>query len=138
MLIPEAAQLVLQAGAMGQGGEIFVLDMGEPVRIVDLAQDMIRLSGLRVGADIDIQFVGLRPGEKLVEELYDAEEIHNRTNHPKIFVASSLPRSLPAVSRDINRLASLREVPNEFLREALREMITAGRAGQSIGQRMAA
>ena len=70
MTIPEAAQLVIQAGAMGQGGEIFVLDMGEPVRIVDLAADMIRLSGLRVGEDIEIQFTGLRPGEKLYEELH--------------------------------------------------------------------
>ena len=71
MLIPEAAQLVIQAGAMGQGGEIFVLDMGEPVRILDLAHDMIRLSGLRVGEDIEVQIVGLRPGEKLYEELYE-------------------------------------------------------------------
>ena len=66
MIIPEAAQLVIQAGAMGQGGEIFVLDMGEPVRILDLAHDMIRLSGLRVGEDIEVQIVGLRPGEKLL------------------------------------------------------------------------
>ncbi len=70
MTIPEAAQLVIQAGAMGQGGEIFVLDMGEPVRIVDLAADVIRLSGLRVGEDIEIEFTGLRPGEKLYEELH--------------------------------------------------------------------
>ena len=74
MTIPEAAQLVIQAGAMGQGGEIFVLDMGEPVRIVDLAPDMIRLSGLRVGEDIEIEFTGLRPGEKLYEELHVAGE----------------------------------------------------------------
>ena len=74
MLIPEAAQLVIQAGAMGQGGEIFVLDMGEPVRILDLAHDMIRLSGLRVGDDIEMQIVGLRPGEKLYEELYDTDQ----------------------------------------------------------------
>src|SRR5262245_7842199 len=78
MLIPEAAQLVIQAGAMGRGGEIFVLDMGEPVRILDLAHDLIRLSGMRVGEDIDVQIVGLRPGEKLYEELYDAGESHAR------------------------------------------------------------
>ena len=69
MSIPEAAQLVMQAGAMGKGGEIFVLDMGEPVKITDLAQDMIRLMGLKVGEDIEIIYTGLRPGEKLHEEL---------------------------------------------------------------------
>ena len=87
MTIPEASQLVIQAGAMGRGGEIFVLDMGEPVRIVDLAGDMIRLSGLRVGQDIDIEFVGIRPGEKLYEELMVDGETHLPTSHPKIMVA---------------------------------------------------
>jgi len=69
MTIPEAAQLVMQAGAMGEGGEIFILDMGEPVKILDLARDMIRLSGLRPFDDIEIVFTGVRPGEKPYEEL---------------------------------------------------------------------
>jgi FlaA1/EpsC-like NDP-sugar epimerase len=138
MLIPEAAQLVLQAGAMGKGGEIFVLDMGEPVRILDLAQDMIRLSGFRVGDDIEIQIVGLRPGEKLFEELYDSDENRHRTNHPKILVASSRCRDLAKVTRDINRLASLREVPNDILKAALREMINSDTADQFVRQRIAA
>ena len=86
MTIPEAAQLVLQAGAMGEGGEIFILDMGEPVRILDLAKDMITLSGLRPYEDIDIVFSGVRPGEKLFEELETVGENIAKTRHPKIFI----------------------------------------------------
>ena len=86
MTIPEAVQLVIQAGAMASGGEIFILDMGEPVKIMDLAEKMIRLSGLEVGKDIDIQVTGLRPGEKLYEELLLSEEGIQQTQHGKIFV----------------------------------------------------
>ncbi len=86
MTIPEASQLVLQAAATGQGGQIFLLDMGEPVKIVDLARDMITLSGLRVGEDIDIVFTGCRPGEKLFEELRTAGEDMEPTVHPKVKV----------------------------------------------------
>jgi FlaA1/EpsC-like NDP-sugar epimerase len=82
----EAVQLIIQAGAMAQGGEIFILDMGEPVKIMDLAEKMIRLSGLEVGKDIDIQVTGLRPGEKLYEELLLSEEGIQETQHGKIFV----------------------------------------------------
>jgi FlaA1/EpsC-like NDP-sugar epimerase len=85
MTIPEAVQLVLQAAALGAGGETFLLDMGEPVKIVDLAKDMIQLSGLEVGADIDIVFTGLRPGEKIFEELYSSSEEFERTEHEKVF-----------------------------------------------------
>ena len=84
MTIPEAAQLVLQAGTMGKGGEIYVLHMGEPVKIVDLARDMIALSGLRPGLDIEIVFTGIRPGEKLYEELSNEGEDIGSTAHPKI------------------------------------------------------
>ena len=86
MTIPEAAQLVLQAGALGNGGEIFILDMGEPVRILDLAEDMIRLSGLTPHEDIDIVFTGIRKGEKLFEELEIKGEDLLKTRHPKIFI----------------------------------------------------
>jgi len=86
MTIPEAAQLVFQAGAIGQGGEIFILNMGEPVCILDLAKEIIALSGLRPFEDIDIVFTGLRPGEKLFEELETSDEQIVRTRHPKIFI----------------------------------------------------
>src|SRR5262249_20990946 len=85
--IPEAVQLVLQAATLGNGGDVFALDMGEPLRIVDLAKDVIRLSGLQLGRDIDIEFTGLRPGGKLREEVFVAGEIYERTRHQKIFVA---------------------------------------------------
>jgi FlaA1/EpsC-like NDP-sugar epimerase len=86
MSIPEAAQLILQAGAMGRGGEIFILEMGQPVRIVDLAKDLIRLHGLEPDKDILIQFISLRPGEKLYEELITEGEGIVATAHEKIMV----------------------------------------------------
>ncbi len=87
MTIPEACQLVLEAGSMGEGGEIFIFDMGESVKIVDLADQMIRLSGLKPGEDIEIEFTGLRPGEKLYEELLSNEENTTKTHHPQIMIA---------------------------------------------------
>lgn len=89
MTIPEAASLILQAGSMGEGGEIFVLDMGEPVKITDLAEQMIRLTGFEPGSDIEITFTGLRPGEKLFEELFHESEALVTTTHPKIMLSES-------------------------------------------------
>ena len=86
MTVSEAAQLVLQAASLGKGGEIFLLDMGEPVKIVDLATDMITLSGYKPHEDIEIVFTGIRPGEKLFEELGTTEEEVDRTTHRKVFV----------------------------------------------------
>jgi FlaA1/EpsC-like NDP-sugar epimerase len=99
MTIPEAVQLVLQAGAIGKGGEVFVLNMGEPVRILDLATDLIRLSGLEVGSDIEIRFTGTRPGEKLYEELFFDSESALPTDHPKVLRAKNgaLPTGLSTV-----------------------------------------
>ena len=88
MTIPEAVQLVLQAGALGHGGELFMLDMGEMVKIVDLARDLIRLSGLEVGTDIEIRFTGMRPGEKLYEEMFFDHEEATPTGHPKVLRAT--------------------------------------------------
>ncbi len=96
MTIPEAVQLVMQAAVLGQGGEVFMLDMGEPVRIVDLAKDLIELSGLRVGQDIDITFTGLRPGEKLTEELSHNGNHYLPSAHEKIFIAEAADSQLPA------------------------------------------
>jgi FlaA1/EpsC-like NDP-sugar epimerase len=87
MTIPEAVQLVLQAGAMGTGGEVFVLDMGEPVKVLDLARDLIRLSGLQEGQDVEIRYTGLRPGEKLYEELFFSAENAVPTSHAKVLRA---------------------------------------------------
>jgi FlaA1/EpsC-like NDP-sugar epimerase len=87
MTIPEAVQLVLQAAALGKGGEVFVLDMGEPVKIADLAEDLIRLSGLEAGTDIEIVYTGVRPGEKLYEELFFGPDDATPTTHSKILRA---------------------------------------------------
>jgi len=104
MTIPEASQLVLQAAAMGQGGEIFVLDMGEPVRIVDLARELITLSGFRPEEDIEIRFTGLRPGEKLFEELSIAGEDMLPTTHPKIAVWKNIPKDRDFLRSHIDEL----------------------------------
>ncbi|MFH1109531.1 MAG: nucleoside-diphosphate sugar epimerase/dehydratase [Planctomycetota bacterium] len=107
MTIPEAAQLVLQAGTMGKGGEIYMLHMGEPVRIVDLARDMITLSGLRPDLDIEIVFSGKRPGEKLFEELLSVGEDIGDTSHPKIMIWKHRPEDREAVCRGVERLIAL-------------------------------
>jgi FlaA1/EpsC-like NDP-sugar epimerase len=113
MTIPEAAQLVLQAGAMGDGGEIFILDMGEPVRILDLAKEAISLSGLKPFEEIDIVFTGVRPGEKLSEELQITEEQMSKTRHPKIFIGKIAAYPEGEVTRALEQLAFLSEQGDE-------------------------
>ncbi|HUP23799.1 MAG TPA: nucleoside-diphosphate sugar epimerase/dehydratase [Thermoanaerobaculia bacterium] len=123
MTIPEAAQLVLQAGAMGQGGEIFVLDMGEPVRIVDMAREMIRMSGYE-DRDIKIQFTGRRPGEKLFEELSMAGEDMEKTRHPKVFIGRIEGIPAEEVRRGLEALAALVESGDEAsLRHCLSRLV---------------
>ena len=104
MTTTEAVQLVLQASALGKGGEIFVLDMGEPVKIVDLARDMIRLARLKEGEDIEIVFTGLRPGEKLFEELFLEEETHHRTVHEKIFISQNGRGNCSPMEQEVDSL----------------------------------
>jgi len=127
MTIPEASQLVLQAGAMGKGGEIFILDMGEPVRILDMAKDMIALLGAGPFEEIDIVFTGMRPGEKLFEELETEGEDLTKTRHPKIFVGKMAAYPLEQIESAIKRFEAygvlgrereLRQFLNEFLPEA--------------------
>ena len=112
MLIPEAAQLVLQAGAFAKGGEIFVLDMGKPVKIYDLACDLIRLSGLEPNRDIKIVFTGLRPGEKLYEELLMSEEGLEDTVHKKIYVGKPTFEDMDKLTVKLDQLHKLLELEN--------------------------
>lgn len=134
MTIPEAAQLVLQASALGLGGEVFVLDMGEPVRILDLAHDLVRLSGLEVGRDIEVIYTGARPGEKLYEELFFGPEVATPTGHPKV-LRSKLPPLPTGLSAAVSELveAAQRGERDELLRELLTRLVPdyqpAGNAG---------
>ncbi len=125
MTIPEAVQLVLQAGAQGTGGELFVLDMGEMVRIADLARDLIRLSGLEEGADIEIRYTGMRPGEKLYEELLVGHEDVRPTEHPKVMRALAVATDLGLVTRidDLLRYVALH--PSSPDESALRSALIA-------------
>ena len=127
MTIPEASQLVLQAGALGNGGEIFILDMGQPIRILDLAEDMIRLSGLTPYEDIDVIFTGIRKGEKLFEELEITGENLLKTVHPKIFIgkiATYAEEDVAAALRNFRKAVEdrdeeqIRRLFNAFVPEA--------------------
>jgi len=124
MTIPEASQLVLQAGAMGRGGEIFVLDMGEPVQILELAEKMIRLSGFEPDLDIAIHFSGVRPGEKLFEEIELEGEEMSKTRHPKIFVGRLHPQPAEWIDSTIRRLRDLATAGDpDAVRRALGELV---------------
>lgn len=124
MTIPEAAQLVLQAGAMGSGGEIYVLDMGDPVKIVDLARDMITLSGLRPDSDIEIVYTGLRPGEKLFEELAIEGEHVSPTTHPKIGIWKNRPVDFDRLCCGIEKLVALADADDvPTIRAALKNIV---------------
>ena len=124
MLIPEAAQLVLQAGAYARGGEVFVLDMGKPVKIYDLAEDLIRLSGLEPGNDIAIKVTGLRPGEKLYEELLMSEEGLQTTGHEKIFVGKPTFKDMEGLVEDLTSLKFVMEKGDkQAITDKLKEIV---------------
>jgi len=124
MTIPEAVALILQAATMGNGGEIFVLDMGEPVKIADLAEQMIRLTGLEPGHDIEIKYTGLRPGEKLYEELFHEAEELQTTSHPKIMLSGSREVDWSAMQLQLKTLrlaCSNRDIP--LLHKELKQLV---------------
>ncbi len=123
MTIPEAVQLVIQAGAMAKGGEIFVLDMGEPVKILNLAENLIRLSGFEPYEDIDIKFTGLRPGEKLYEELLMDEEGLTETNHNKIFIGRPIFIDYKVLTAELMRLREILINEKEELIEYIEHMV---------------
>jgi FlaA1/EpsC-like NDP-sugar epimerase len=123
MTIPEAVTLVLQAGAYAKGGEIFVLDMGEPVKIADLAKNMIRLSGFQPDVDIEIRYTGLRPGEKLYEELLMNEEGLTKTANDLIFVGKTIHFDQKKFLSDLNRLSQLTQDQEGQLRELMHSVV---------------
>ena len=124
MTIPEAVQLVMQAGAMSKGGEVFVLDMGEPVKIMDLARDLISLSGFKPGVDIDIKITGLRPGEKLYEELMSDTENNEATEHQRIFISRLAARPDCNLMNEIDKFLDLLDInDNRKLINKLKDLV---------------
>ena len=123
MTIPEAVNLVLQCGAYAKGGEIFILDMGEPVKILDLAKKMIRLSGHVPGQDIKIEFTGLRPGEKLYEELLIDEDNLVETENDRIFVARMGEIDVAEMSRKIDGLIRLAYDEYKDIRAEIKKIV---------------
>ncbi len=119
MTIPEASQLVLQAGMLGKTGKVFVLDMGEPVRILELASDMARLSGLTPGYDIDIEYTGMRPGEKLCEELFTDQERSHSDVHAKVFETAPEPKNPAVLDRQLRTLREALLLPEGVRQQAI-------------------
>jgi FlaA1/EpsC-like NDP-sugar epimerase len=135
MTIPEAVQLVLQSGAVGEGGDVLILDMGEPVKIVDLAKDMIRLSGQEYPTDIDIVYTGLRPGEKLYEELFYETEVNASRVHEKILRAPRAADVKPSlIEGELRQLSQHLHASRDELREVLWQVTTRIVNDASAGQ----
>ena len=137
MTIPEACQLVLEAGAYGQGGEIFIFDMGKSVKILDLAKKMIQLSGLILDKDIQIKYIGLRPGEKLYEELLNVEENTITTHHPLILAAKVRPCEAEAVRSDIDELTAMVALSNNFdIIRKMKQMVPEYKSMNSVYEKL--
>ena len=135
MTIPEACQLVLEAGTLGEGGEIFIFDMGRPVKIVDLAKNMIRLAGLEPGKDIVIEYTGLRPGEKLFEELLNNEELVKPTSHDKIMIANVREYDYDEMLTHFDKLIDLAYSNQDYLVvKAMKEIVPEYKSQNSTYQ----
>jgi len=132
MTIPEAVQLVLQAGAMAKGGEIFVLDMGQPVKIADLAKDLIRLSGFEPDVDIEIKYTGLRPGEKLYEELLMAEEGLTATKHEKIFIGKPLHIDIDELKNELQKLRFVATGSKEGIIDFVKKLVPTYKSAEEV------
>jgi FlaA1/EpsC-like NDP-sugar epimerase len=137
MTIPEACQLVLEAGMIGQGGEIFIFDMGKSVKILDLAKKMIKLSRLELGKDIQIVFTGLRPGEKLYEELLNTNENTLPTHHPQIMIAKVKEFDSDTVKKDIAELTEIRQTHDNYrIVTKMKEIVAEYKSQNSIYERL--
>ena len=133
MTIPEACNLVLEASTIGKGGEIFIFDMGVPVKIDDLAKKMIRLAGYTPNVDIKVEYTGLRPGEKLYEELLNVKEITKETSHEKIMIANVQEYDYDVISKEINTLIGLSREFNDFpIVAKMKEIVPEFRSKNSV------
>jgi FlaA1/EpsC-like NDP-sugar epimerase len=137
MTIPEACELVLEAATMGEGGEVFIFDMGESVKIINLAKKMITLSGMRVDRDIEIKFTGLRPGEKLYEELLNTDENTIPTHHPKILIAKLNVPSYTYMDTQMNLIQDVLVLgDNNELVSKIKEVIPEYKSNNSIFEKL--
>jgi FlaA1/EpsC-like NDP-sugar epimerase len=132
MTITEAAQLVLQAGSMGKGGEVFVLDMGKPVKILHLAEKLISLYGKRPHVDLAIDYTGLRPGEKMYEELFNVEERLIKTKHPRIMAADAMLINPAFMQQKIRDISQVIQQGDEKVLEVIFELLVPGYQSQSV------
>jgi FlaA1/EpsC-like NDP-sugar epimerase len=137
MTIPEACQLVLEAGAMGKGGEIFIFDMGKSIKMVDIANKMVQLSGLKLGRDIQIAYTGLRPGEKLYEELLNDEENTIPTHHPQIMIAKVKSYEEHIISPQIDQLISLFDSQDNYgIVKKMKEIVPEFKSKNSVYEKL--
>jgi FlaA1/EpsC-like NDP-sugar epimerase len=137
MTIPEACQLVLEAGAIGKGGEIFIFDMGKSVKILDLAKKMVMLSRLTLGKDIQIVYTGLRPGEKLYEELLNNQENTIPTHHPQIMIAKVDEYDYSTISNDVNNLVAYFDSQNnETIVAQMKKIVPEFKSKNSIFEKL--